>query len=254
MSLADKVTVVTGASRGIGKAISLAFAAEGAAVACVATSEENARGTVEEIMAAGGRALALGARVERSAEVLALFDRVRTELGGVDILINNAGVVGPVPVLEMSEEEWDRQLGVNAKGPFLCSQAAARMMQSQGREGCVINIGSIAGENAFPHRIGYCASKAALHHMTRVMALEWAPLGIRVNCIAPGYILPDIFKQLAAQGILDQSAMEKRIPQGRLGEVEDIAQAAIYLAGAQAKYVTGTVLTVDGGWDAYGYL
>ncbi len=254
MSLAEKVAIVTGASRGIGKAISLALAAEGAAVACVATTEENARPTAAEIEGTGRRALALGARVERAEEVEALFGRVAAELGVVDILVNNAGVVGPKPILEMSEEEWDHQLGVNAKGPFLCARAAALQMQARGAGGSVINIGSIAGNNAFPNRIGYCASKAALHHMTRVMALEWAQLGIRVNCIAPGYILTDIFRKLAAQGVLDQQAMENRIPLRRLGEVEDIAQAAVYLAGEQAKYVTGSVLTVDGGWDAYGYI
>ena len=254
MSLRGKIAVVTGASRGIGKAISLAFAREGADVACVATTEDNARQTAREVQDIGGRALAVGARVEQGAQVKALFGSVLAELGAVDILINNAGVVGPKPILEMSEAEWDHQLGVNAKGPFLCAQAAVRQMQAEGKPGNVINIGSIAGENAFPNRVGYCASKAALHHMTRVMAVEWASLGVRVNCIAPGYILTDIFKNLAAQGILDQQAMEGRIPQRKLGDVEDIARAAVYLAGDGAKYVTGSVLTVDGGWNAYGYI
>lgn len=254
MSLEGKVAVVTGASRGIGKAISLMLAREGADIACVATSEANARSTADEVLALGRRASALGARVENGAQVTELFASCEKQLGPVDILVNNAGVVGPKPILEMSEAEWDHQLGVNAKGPFLCAQAAARQMSARGMPGVIINIGSIAGNNAFPNRIGYCASKAALHHMTRVMALEWAELGIRVNCIAPGYILTDIFKNLAAQGILDQKGLEGRIPQGKLGEVDDIARAAVYLAGEGAKYVTGSVLTVDGGWDAYGYL
>ena len=254
MNLEGKIAVVTGASRGIGKAISLMLAQEGAHIACVATTEGNARPTADEVLALGRRAVAIGARVEDSAQVMDLFDKCQAELGPVDILINNAGVVGPKPILEMSEAEWDHQLGVNAKGPFLCAQAAARQMSGHGKPGVIINIGSIAGTNAFPNRIGYCASKAALNHMTRVMALEWASLGIRVNCIAPGYVLTDIFKNLAAQGVLDQQAMEGRIPQGRLGEVDDIARAAVYLAGEGAKYVTGSVLTVDGGWDAYGYI
>lgn len=254
MSLEGKIAVVTGASRGIGKAISLMFAREGADIACVATSEANARGTRDEIVALGRRALAIGARVESGAQVTSLFEQVEAGLGPLDILVNNAGVVGPKPILEMSEAEWDHQLGVNAKGPFLCAQAAARQMSAHGKPGCIINIGSIAGNNAFPNRIGYCASKAALNHMTRVMALEWAALEIRVNCIAPGYIFTDIFKKLAAQGILDQKALESRIPQRRLGEVDDIARAAVYLAEEGAKYVTGSVLAVDGGWDAYGYI
>lgn len=254
MSLEGKIAVVTGASRGIGKAISLMLAREGADIACVATSEANARSTADEVLALGRRASALGARVEDGSQVKEMFARCEAELGPVDILVNNAGVAGPKPILEMSEAEWDHQLGVNAKGPFLCAQAAARQMSARGMPGVIINIGSIAGNNAFPNRIGYCASKAALHHMTRVMALEWAELGIRVNCIAPGYILTDIFKNLAAQGILDQKGLEGRIPQGKLGEVDDIARAAVYLAGEGAKYVTGSVLTVDGGWDAYGYL
>ena len=264
MSLSGKIALVTGASRGIGAGIALALAKAGADVVCAATKAGNAEGTAAKVRALGRRALAVGGSVDSSEAVAAMFDSAEAELGPVGILVNNAGIAMQKPVLEMAEADYDRIYGINAKGVFLCSQRAARAMISAGGEngqdangqnrGAIINIGSIAGENAFPNRLGYCGSKAAVNHMTRVMAIEWAGYGIRVNCVAPGYIRTDIVAGLIERGVIDEGGLTGRTPQRRLGEVGDVAAAVVYLAGDGAGYVTGTVLNVDGGWDAYGYV
>ena len=251
-TLANKIAVVTGASRGIGKAIALELADAGARVACVATRAEHAAETVAAIRSQGGDALALGCRVEKGAEVTAAFARLQVELGVVDILVNNAGVTHPQLTLDMTEENWDLHMNVNAKSVFLCSQAAARQMQEHGG-GCIVNIGSILGRNAFPATLGYCASKAAVDHMTRVLAIEWARYGIRVNGIAPGYVRTDLIDRLAAEGKLTLRDLEKRTPQRRLGSGADIAKAVRYIASAEAGFMTGEVVVIDGGWTAFGY-
>ena len=251
--LAGQVALITGASRGIGADIATNLAQAGVHVACAATEEGNARSTADAVQALGVRSLALGLRVEDSAQVRAAFDRIEAELGAVTLLVNNAGIAQQKPILEMEEADYDRVFGINAKGLFLCSQRAARAMREVGG-GAIVNIGSIAGNNAFPNRLSYCGSKAAVHHMTRVMALEWAAHGIRVNCVAPGYIRTDIVASMAERGIVDEPALARRAPQNRLGSGQDIAEAVRYLAGPGAGFVTGTVLYVDGGWDAYGYL
>ena len=248
----DKLAIVTGASRGLGKAIALELAAEGAAVACLATRAENAAAVVEEIIAAGGRARAYGCRVESSAEVSATFAQVNADMGPVHIMVNTAGLSRPMLTLEMTEENWDQQMDINAKSIFLCSQAAARQMKDNGG-GNIINIGSILGRNAFPATLGYCASKAATDQMTRVMAIEWARLGIRVNCVAPGYVQTDLVDDLAHEGKLTLRDLERRTPMRRLGTAREIARAVVYLASEDAAFVTGEVLVIDGGWTAFGY-
>lgn len=273
MTLSGKIALVTGASRGIGEGIALALAEAGADVVCAATRAGNAEATADAVRALGRRALAVGGAVESAEAVAAMFDRAEAELGAVSILVNNAGIAMQKPVLEMDEADFDRIYGINAKGVFLCSQRAARAMISRAGEGgkdgdsgggglrdggedlgVIVNIGSIAAENAFPNRLGYCGSKAAVNQMTRVMALEWAGHGIRVNCVAPGYIRTDIVAGLIERGVIDEGGLTGRIPQRRLGGVGDVASAVVYLAGNAAGYITGAVLTVDGGWDAYGYV
>ncbi|MBM4258839.1 MAG: glucose 1-dehydrogenase [Deltaproteobacteria bacterium] len=249
---ANKVAVVTGASRGLGKAIALELANEGARVACVATKAENAAEVVAEIRSGGGEAIALGCRAEIGADVKATFAQVEEQLGPVAILVNNAGVTYPEATLDMSEENWDLHMNVNAKSIFLCSQAAARQMKAHGG-GSIVNIGSILGRNAFPATLGYCASKAAVDHMTRVMAIEWARYKIRVNCIASGYVRTDLIDRLAEEQKLTLRDLEKRTPQRRLGTGADIAKAVRYIASEDAGFVTGEVLVVDGGWTAFGY-
>lgn len=246
-----KIALVTGASRGLGKAIALELAAEGARVACVATRAENTAGILAEITAAGGAARGYGCQVENAREVTATFALVASDLGPVDILVNNAGISRPMSTLEMTEENWDLHMNINAKSIFLCSQAAARQMT--GRGGVIINIGSILGRNAFPATLGYCTSKAATDQMTRVMAIEWARLGIRVNCIAPGYVKTDLVDELETDGKLKIRDLEKRTPQRRLGTGRDIARAVVYVASEDAAFMTGEVMVIDGGWSAFGY-
>jgi 3-oxoacyl-[acyl-carrier protein] reductase len=251
-SMGSKVTIVTGASRGIGKSIALELAQAGARVACFATRQDNANDVVEAIIAQGGEAIPVGCRVEKGEEVAAAFAEVANTLGPVDLLVNNAGVSKPMATLEMTEENWDEHMNVNCKAIFLCSQAAARQMKNNGG-GSIVNIGSILGRNAFPATLGYCSSKAAVDHMTRVMAIEWARFSIRVNCVVPGYIRTDLIDQLARDGKLELSDLERRTPQRRLGSGEDIAKAVRFVASEDAGFMTGEALVVDGGWSAFGF-
>ena len=247
--LTGKVALVTGASRGLGKPIAIELAEAGARLACVATRAENAVGTIAEITSRGGEASAFGCHVERADEVTRLFAEIEEQLGPVDILVNNAGITRPQLTLEMTEENWDQHMDINVKSIFLCSQAAARQMTQHGG-GCIINIGSILGRNAFPATLGYCTSKAAVDHMTRVMAIEWARYGIRVNCIAPGYIESDMIDGLEADGKLTAIDLIKRTPQRRLGSKADIAKAVRFVASEDAGFMTGEVMVIDGGWSA----
>lgn len=252
--LLGKVAVVTGASRGIGKGIAMAMAAHGARVGCIATSAENAAATVEEIVADGGEAVAFGARVENAADVSTVFSAIARDLGPVDILVNNAGISRPQPLLKMTEENWDAHMDVNAKSVFLCSQAAIQQMKDAGNGGVVINIGSIVGQNAIPQALGYCASKATVEHMTRVLAVECAKYGVRVNCIAPGYVRTELIDKLVEDGKLALDAIEKRTPQRRMGSIDEISDAVVFVASPAAGFMTGSVINIDGGWTAYGYL
>ena len=254
LSCAGQVAVVTGASRGIGAAIALALAEHGADVACLATTAAGAEPTAAALRALGRKSIAVGCRVEDSAQVTEAFARVQAELGPVDILVSNAGVSRPKPILEMSEADWDSHMDVNAKSVFLCGQTAARQMIAAGKGGSIINVGSIAGANAFPKRLAYCASKATVHHATRVMAIEWAQYGIRVNCIAPGYVLTEMIQALIDQELVDADALRQRTPQRRLGTPEQVASVVAFLASPQAGLVTGDVVFADGGWDAYGFV
>ena len=252
--LLNRIAVVTGASRGIGRAIAIALAKEGAKLACLATKKENTNDVVREIESLGGMASGYACRVESADEVQATFELIKQDIGSIDLLVNNAGISQPVPLLEMSEQNWDLHMDVNAKSVFLCSQAAIRQMKDSGSGGVVINIGSIVGENAIPQTLGYCTSKAAINHMTRVMAVECAKYKVRVNCIAPGYVHTELIDDLVDAGKLTLDALEKRTPQRRLGTLEEISQAVVYVASDDAGFMTGSVVTIDGGWSAYGYM
>ena len=254
MRFTDRIALVTGASRGIGRDIAIELAREGADVAVTATTPDGAAATADAIRALGRRAVALACRVERAADVSASFAAVRQSLGPVDLLVNNAGIGEPMPLADMTEQNWDRHMDINAKSVFLCSQAAVRHMRDSGRGGCIVNIGSIVGQNAIPQTLGYCASKAAVNHMTRVLAVELARYRIRVNCIAPGYIQTELIDGLVRDGKLTLDALERRTPQRRLGSGDDIARAVCYVASDEAGFMTGQVVTLDGGWTAYGYV
>ena len=251
----EEVAVITGASRGIGAAIAERFAARGSAVACVATSVENAEPVADRLRTTYGvRAIAVGISVQDRESVEAGLSLIEGELGPISVLVNNAGVSGVTAFLDMPVEDFDRVIGVNVRGVFLCAQGVARRMVASGIRGTIVNIGSITGVNGFPKRMGYAASKAAVHHMTKIMALDLVDYGIRVNCVAPGYIRTDMVNDLIETGALNDGALKNRIPMKELGTPEDIAAAVDWISSNAARYTTGETLFIDGGWNAYGHV
>ncbi|HEX4645675.1 MAG TPA: 3-oxoacyl-[acyl-carrier-protein] reductase [Verrucomicrobiae bacterium] len=241
--LTNQIAVVTGAGRGIGRAIALAFAAEGADVACVSRTAENSEKIAAEIRALGRRAWALAVDVSDAAAVNAAAEKILAEAGRVDILVNNAGVTRDGLIMRMSDEDWDAVLNTNLKGAFLFTRAFSRGFLKQ-RSGRIINIASVIGLIGNAGQCNYAASKAALIGFTKSAAREMASRGITVNAVAPGFIETDM-----TAGLKEEMKAEilKKIPLNCLGRPEDIAQAALFLAGPASRYVTGQVLTVDGG-------
>jgi len=246
MRLEGQVALVTGGSRSIGRAIALAFAREGAAVAVnYVRGVEEAQSAVREIEALGGRALAVRADTSQRAQVQAMAEEVFARLGPVDILVNNAGVQKRVFFLDLEEADWDWMLGVNLKGYYLVGQAVAARMKARGR-GKIINVSSEAGGFPAQRMTAYCVSKAGVAMLTKCMALELAPYGIRVNALAPGLTRTDINrKDLEDETFL--KARLARIPLGRVLAPEDLAGAAIFLASTDSDMMTGMTLQVDGG-------
>ncbi len=242
-SLANQIAVVTGAGRGIGRGIALRFAAEGADVVCVSRTAENSEKVAAEVRALGRRAWAHAVDVSNSASVAAAAEAILKDCGKVDILVNNAGVTRDGLLMRMSDEDWDTVLDTNLKGAFLFTKAFARSFLKQ-RAGRIINIASVIGLIGNAGQCNYAASKAALIGFTKSAAKELASRGITVNAIAPGFIETDM-----TAVIKDDMKAEllKQIPLGALGHVDDIAHAAAFLASPAARYITGQVLTVDGG-------
>ncbi|MBI2153982.1 MAG: 3-oxoacyl-ACP reductase FabG [Candidatus Rokubacteria bacterium] len=254
MRLQGKTALVTGSSKGIGFGIARAFAREGATVVINARSGEDCQAVAAEIEKEGRRAIAIPADLSKSDEVRRLAREAEAALGGrVDILVNNAGQPRVAPSVDLAEADYRHTLDLNLTAYFLLSQEVAHGMLAR-RSGAIINVSSINGTIAFPQRLAYCVSKAGVNMLTKVMAIEWASQGVRVNAIAPGYVETEMVKGLAAKGVLDRERLARRTPMGRLGLPEEVAEAAVFLASDAAGYVTGSVLTVDGGWMAYGYL
>lgn len=241
--LEGKVAVVTGAGRGIGRAIALRFAAEGADVVCVSRTAENSAKAAEEVRALGRRAWAHAVDVSDAQAVEAVATAILAETGRVDILVNNAGVTRDGLLMRMSEADWDAVLDTNLKGAFLVTRAFTRPLLKQ-RAGRIINVASVIGLIGNAGQCNYAASKAGLIGLTKSVAREFASRGITCNAIAPGFITTDMTSVLAEDL---KAELLKRIPLNGFGEAEDIAQAALYLAGPGGRYVTGQVLVVDGG-------
>jgi len=241
--LSNQIAVVTGAGRGIGRAIALKFANEGANVVVVSRMAENSEKVAAEIRALGRKAWAHAVDVADAAAVSAAAEKILAEAGKVDILVNNAGVTRDGLVMRMSDADWDTVLNTNLKGAFLFTKAFSRAFAKQ-RSGRIINISSVIGLIGNPGQCNYAASKAGLIGFTQSVAREFASRGITANCIAPGFIETDMTSELNEEL---KAAILKQIPMGKFGAADDIANAALFLASASAGYVTGQVLTVDGG-------
>ena len=244
MRFENQVAIVTGAGRGIGHAIALRLANEGARVASVSRSESNAQRTADEINAArADAARAYAVDVADHGAVQAVATRILEDFGRVDILINNAGVTRDGLSMRMSIEDWDTVVDTNLRGAFSFAQAVMRSMIKQ-RSGRIINISSVAGLTGNAGQANYAASKAGLIGLTKTLARELASRGITVNAVAPGFIMTDMTDVLSDQV---KEAILSKIPLGKFGEGADIAAAVAFLAAPEAKFITGQVLTVDGG-------
>jgi 3-oxoacyl-[acyl-carrier protein] reductase len=241
--LEKQVAVVTGAGRGIGRAIALKFAAEGADIACVSRTLENAEKVAAEVRALGRKSWAHALDVADSSAVMAAGEKILEEAGKVDILVNNAGITRDGLLMRMSDEDWDAVLDTNLKGAFSFTKAFSRGFLKQ-RSGRVINISSVIGLMGNAGQCNYAASKAALIGFTKAVAKEFGSRGVTVNAVAPGFIETDMTAVLTPEM---KAELLKRIPLNSLGRAEDVAEVALFLAGPGARYVTGQVLTVDGG-------
>jgi 3-oxoacyl-[acyl-carrier protein] reductase len=241
--LANQVAVVTGAGRGIGRAIALKLATEGANVVCVSRTIENSEKVAAEVRALGRQAWAHAVDVSSADAVAGAAEKILQEAGRVDILVNNAGVTRDGLLMRMSEADWDTVLDTNLKGAFLFTKAFSRAFLKQ-RSGRIINVGSVIGHIGNAGQCNYAASKAGLFGFTKSIARELASRSVTVNAIAPGFVETDMTAALTEEvkaGIL------KQIPLGSLGQAEDIANAALFLALPASRYITGQILTVDGG-------
>ncbi|GMA65108.1 3-oxoacyl-ACP reductase FabG [Alicyclobacillus fastidiosus] len=244
--LKGKVAIITGAGKGLGRAIALGFAREGARVVVNdQPGETQAQEVVSAIQNAGGEAMVIHADTSRKEQVKSMVDRVVAKWERIDILVNNAGIMYSTPFLDIPEEEWDRLMSINLKGYFLCGQSVGRVMAKQGG-GKIINISSTRQVQAWPGNASYCASKGAIYMLTRVMAVELAPYGIQVNSIAPGTIPTN----LNPVGWDDEELRNERIariPVGRLGTPEDLVGAALLFASDESSFINGASLMIDGG-------
>jgi len=246
VNLSGQAAIVTGASRGIGKAIALRLAAAGAKVACVARSADKLRETADAIAAAGGAAEVHPCDVTDSAAVSKLVESLNESWGRLDIVVNNAGITKDTLIPRMSDEDWDSVIATNLRSVFLFTRAASLVMMRQ-RSGRIVNISSVSGLMGNPGQANYSASKAGIIGLTRSVARELAGRKVTVNAICPGFISTEMTDALGP-AVLDE--VKKRVPAKRLGEADEVADAVLYLASDSAAYITGQVLTLDGGLTA----
>lgn len=241
--LKDKVALITGAGQGIGKAIASCFASEGAKVIISDIVADAANAAAEEIKQNGGEAAAVVCDVSKFAACEELIKKAAEQFGKIDILVNNAGITKDSLILRMTEEDWDKVIMVNLKSVFNVSKAAVKVFLKQ-KSGCIVNMASIIGEIGNPGQANYAASKAGVIGLTKTLAKEFASRGIRVNAIAPGFIrtkMTDAIPETARENLI------KQIPLNRLGEPDDVAKLALFLASDMSSYITGQIIKVDGG-------
>jgi len=252
MVLKDKVAIITGASQGIGRVIALRFAREGARIVIADIDIEKANKVKEEIEKLGKDVLVIKTDITKKTQVEYLTEEVIKKFKHIDILINNAGIHIRSSLLKTTEDIWDKTLDINLKGTFFCSQAVAKIIIEQGKEGKIINMASICGKVAYRHSLhpSYDASKAGVIALTREMAIELAPYKINVNAIGPGVVETSMTEKTRADSA-HRAAVLNDVPLGRYAVPEDIAGAAVFLASKDADYVTGITLFVDGGWLAH---
>ena len=244
MKLKGKAALVTGAGRGIGRAVALALAKEGADVMVNDVNLQSAEETADEARRIGSRALPIVADVSNRTEVVKMVEKTVETFGKIDILVNNAGIFSSVPLNEITEEEWDRMMDVNLKGVFLCSQAAMRFMKDQ-RSGKIVNIASLAGKvGGIFAGANYAASKAGVICLTKSLAKRLAPYGINVNAVAPAMIETDMIQDWPKE--VKQSFL-RQIPLGRFGKPEEVAETVLFLVSDGANYITGATIDVNGG-------
>jgi len=245
--MTGKVAIVTGSTRGIGNAIATGFAAAGAAVVIVGTKQETCQKVQSEFEKRGYQCLGVSADMGDTDSIGRLVSEAVSRFGHIDVLVNNAGIGGKeAPILDISPGEWDNTIDINLKGLYFCSQAVAAQMKEQGTGGRIINMASAAGIIAPKYVSVYGAAKAAVIHLTKIMANEWARYNINVNAIAPGYIATDMTKGVMADE-KNASAVLKKISLRRFGEVSDVAGVALFLATEASGYITGVLIPVDGG-------
>jgi len=247
--LEERVALVTGGSRGIGKSIAEALARAGASLAVTSRSSEALAGTLAELRACGAKAIGIAHDVATVAGCRDAVAKAADHFGRLDILVNNAGVEQVWPSLDVDEALWDRILDTNLKGAFFCAQAAAARMKADGRGGVIVNVCSLTSEVGVPTAAPYGSSKSGLLGLTRALSAEWAPLNIRVNAIAPGY-----FQTAMTEGFYANAEWKKamlgRIPQGRFGALADLQGVSVFLASDASQYITGQCIAVDGGYLA----
>jgi NAD(P)-dependent dehydrogenase (short-subunit alcohol dehydrogenase family) len=249
MKLEGKIALVTGAARGIGRGIAEVFAEQGADVVVndIDITGSAADDVVRWIRAKGRRSMAVQADVSDRASVESMFKKVWHELGHIDILVNNAGIETIVPFLEITDQQWTRVTDVDLRGPWLCSQVFCRRVVAEGRKANIVNVGSVQAAKILPGRTHYAPAKLAIEALTRNTSAEMTPLGIRVNCVHPGFIATDMTAWIQKDPAI-LSNVVSQISVGRAGEPRDIGKVVAFFASEESEYVTGQSIHVDGGW------
>jgi 2-deoxy-D-gluconate 3-dehydrogenase len=248
--LTGKKAVVTGAGRGIGKAVALGLANAGADIGLVSRSESELNAVAELVKACGQQAVVAASDLTETSDIAPMVSRLARDLGGIDILVNNAGVNIPQDSVDVTETAWDSVMAINLKAAFFMAQAVGKIMIDQGRGGRIINMTSQTGSVALIKRAAYCASKAGLNLVTKVLAMEWGPHEILVNAVAPTFVETEMTKDMLADPQFREYALAKNVLK-RFGTTDDVSGAVIYLSSPAANLVTGHVLMVDAGWTAH---